>query len=124
MKATAHWLELKGHTEKKPSMVFDEAFSKQVFKTGKIEESHVMQQFFKGTGQSLTQPWLIALVSGLVKRFPVFYLMRLGLMTLFHPKTRGWDKSRKAILDYVEEVEEANRKALKLDAGAHTTPAE
>ena len=24
MKATAHWLELKGHTEKKPSMMFDE----------------------------------------------------------------------------------------------------
>ena len=34
MKATAHWLELKGHTEKKPSMVFDEAFSEQVFATG------------------------------------------------------------------------------------------
>ena len=38
MKATAHWLELKGYTEKKPSMVFDEAFSEQVFATGKIED--------------------------------------------------------------------------------------
>ena len=43
MKATAHWLELKGHTEKKPSTVFDEVFSEQVFATGKIEDGRVLQ---------------------------------------------------------------------------------
>ena len=43
MKATAHWLELKGHTEKKPSMTFDEIFSDQVFATGKIEDGLVLR---------------------------------------------------------------------------------
>lgn len=114
MKATAHWLELKGHTPKSPSMIFDEGFSEQVFHTGKIEDGLVLRDFFKKTGQPLTQPWLVAMVTGLIKRFPVFYLMRLGLSTVFRPKTSGWNKSRAAINEYVEEVEAANRKALGL----------
>jgi len=36
MKATAHWLELKGHTPKSKSMIFDEEFTEQVVATGKI----------------------------------------------------------------------------------------
>jgi heterodisulfide reductase subunit C len=116
MKATAHWLEMKGHTEKKPSMVFDEAFSAQVFEKGKIEEGLVLRQFLTRTNQPLKQPWLVALVMGLVKRLPVFYLIRLGLASVFHPRTRGWDRARDAINDYVHECETANRKALGLDA--------
>ncbi|MCB1516522.1 MAG: hypothetical protein KDJ19_02745, partial [Hyphomicrobiaceae bacterium] len=116
MKATAHWLELKGYTETKPSMVFDEEFSHQVFETGKIEEAKVLQKFFKRTNQPLTQPWLIQLVSGLVKRFPVFYLMKLGFATVFHPRTRNWDRSRDAIKEYVDERNAEIHKALKLDA--------
>ncbi|MHB0950816.1 MAG: 4Fe-4S dicluster domain-containing protein [Allorhizobium sp.] len=116
MKATAHWLELKGHTEKKPSMIFDEAFAQQVFDTGKIEDGLVLRQFFARTGQPLTQPWLVALVTGLVRRFPVFYLMRLGLATIFRPRTKGWGKARAAIHAYVEEVETTNRKALGISA--------
>lgn len=116
MKATAHWLEMKGHTEKKPSMVFDEEFSAQVFKKGMIEEGSVLRKFFIGTGQPLAQPWLVALITGLIKRFPVFYLMRLGLGAVFHPRTKGWSKSRAAIAEYVHEREAENRKALGLDA--------
>ena len=116
MKATAHWLEMKGYTEKKPSMVFDEAFSKQVFSGGKIEEGKVLREFLKRTDQPLAQPWLVALVGGLIKRFPVFYLIRLGLASVFHPRTSGWGKARAAIHEYVEEREVANRKALGLDA--------
>ena len=116
MKATAHWLELKGHTPKSPSMIFDEGFSDQVFHSGKIEDSLVLRNFFKATGQPLTQPWLVAMIIGLIKRFPVFYLIRLGRLTLFHPRTRGWGKARAAINDYVHECETANRKALGLDA--------
>ena len=41
VEATAHWLELKGHTERKPSMTFDEIFSDQIFATGKIEDGKV-----------------------------------------------------------------------------------
>ena len=58
MKATAHWLELKGHTEPKPSMMFDEVFSEQVFATGKIEEAGCCAQFFARTKQPLLQDWL------------------------------------------------------------------
>ena len=116
MKATAHWLEMKGHTEKKPSMVFDEEFSAQVFKKGMIEEGSVLMKFFLGTKQKLAQPWLVALITGLVKRFPVFYLIRLGLAGIFHPRTKAWGKSRAAIEEYVHEREAANRAALGLDA--------
>jgi len=115
MKATAHWLELKGHTEPKPAAIFDEEFSGQVFKTGKIEEGSIMMKFFQRTGQPLFQDWLIAIVRSLVFRLPVTMLTKLGLATLFHPRTRNWDKSRLAIEDYIEEREAANRKALGLD---------
>ncbi|HEY8594951.1 MAG TPA: 4Fe-4S dicluster domain-containing protein [Devosiaceae bacterium] len=114
MKATAHWLELKGLTEKKPSMVFDEAFSSQVFETGKIEDGLVLRQFFKRTNQPLTQPWLLTLIARLVRRFPVFYLMRLGLASVFRPKTRGWGRARVAIDEYVKERKAADRAALGL----------
>ena len=85
MKATAHWLELKGHTEQKPSTVFDEVFSEQVFATGKIEEGRVIREFFERTGQPLFQDWLIALVRGLVCRLPVGLLAKLGLANLVSP---------------------------------------
>ena len=116
MKATAHWLELKGHTAPSPSHVFDDAFSNQVFNTGKIEDGLVLRQFFKRTGQPLTQPWLVALLTGLVRKLPFFFLIRMGLATVFRPRTSGWGRARAAIADYVEEREAANRKALNLDA--------
>jgi heterodisulfide reductase subunit C len=115
MKATAHWLELKGYTEKKPSMVFDEAFSEQVFETGKIEDGRVLRQFFARTKQPLLQDWLVALVRGLVVRMPVGLLMKLGLATLFHPRTRGWRRARGAIAEYAAERKAADRRALGLD---------
>jgi heterodisulfide reductase subunit C len=121
MKATAHWMELKGHTPKSPSTHFDEEFADQVIATGKIEESRVIRGFFGKTGQPLNQPWLAALVTGLVRRFPLGYLMRMGWATVFRPKTRGWGASRRAIREYVQEREAENRKALGLDAtsGGH-----
>ena len=82
MKATAHWLELKGHTEKKPSTIFDEAFAEQVFDTGKIEDGAVLRQFFARTKQPLFQDWLVALVRGLASRLPISLLMKLGFATL------------------------------------------
>ncbi|WP_343079085.1 4Fe-4S dicluster domain-containing protein [Ostreiculturibacter nitratireducens] len=116
MKATAHWLELKGYTEKSPSTIFDEGFSAQVFERGKIEDGKVLRDFFAKTGQPLTQPWLVAMVKGLILRFPVAMLMKLGLATFFRPKTSGWGRARDAINEYVEEREAANRKALGLKA--------
>lgn len=119
MKATAHWLELKGHTEKSPSTHFDEGFTEQILKTGKIEEGHTLRTFFKRTGQPLNQPWLVALVTGLVKRFPVTYLMRLGIYGVFRPRTWGWSRTGRAIEEYIHEREAANRAALGLDKGGH-----
>ena len=116
MKATAHWLELKGHTPKSPSTIFDEGFADQVIHTGKIEDGLVLRDFFKRTGQSLTQPWLVAMVTGLIKRFPLSYLIKLGIATVLPDRTRGWGRARDAINEYVEERETANRKALGLDA--------
>jgi heterodisulfide reductase subunit C len=97
-------------------MVFDEAFAHQVFETGKIEEGLVLRQFLARTGQPLRQPWIVALIGGLVRRFPVFYLIRLGLAAVFRPRTRSWGKAQAAINEYVAEREAANRRALRLDA--------
>jgi heterodisulfide reductase subunit C len=115
MKATSHWLELKGHTPKSHSMIFDEVFSEQVFETGKIEDGRVIKRFFKRTGQALRQPWMEELVKGMLRNLPIGLLTRMGLATLVAPRTKNWDGAREAIREYVEEREEKNRKALGLD---------
>ncbi len=115
MKATSHWLELKGHTPKSHSMIFDEVFSEQVFATGKIEDGRVIKRFFKRTGQALHQPWMVEMVKGMLRNLPLGLLTRMGLATLVAPKTRGWGDARAAIEEYVEEQEAYRRKALGLD---------
>jgi len=120
MKATAHWMELKGHTPKSPPNHFDEGFTESILKTGKIEEGRVLQTFFRRTGQPLAQPWLVALIKGLVLRLPIGYLMRLGFGTVFRPRTRGWGRTGAAINEYVQERHAAQHKALGLDSkGGH-----
>ncbi len=118
MKATAHWLELKGHTPKSPAMHFDEEFSEQVFATGKIEDGRVVRGFFRRTGQPLVQGWLVEMVGRVVRHLPVGMMMQMGLAALFRPKTRGWGPARAAIRDYVDEQETRQRKALKLSEPA------
>ena len=115
MKALSHWMELKGHVNKSPSMVFDEVFSEQVFERGKIEEGRVMQRFFKRTGQDLRQPWLIEMVKRMLRHLPVTMLTRLGLATVVAPSTSGWSRARAAIEEYVHEQEHKRRRALGLD---------
>jgi heterodisulfide reductase subunit C len=115
MKALSHWMELKGHVPKSPSMVFDEVFSEQVFERGKIEEGRVMQRFFKRTGQDLRQPWLIEMVKRMLRHLPVTMLTKLGLATFVAPSTSGWSRARAAIEEYVHEQEHKRRRALGLD---------
>ncbi len=112
MKSLSHWLELKGHAPKSPSMVFDEVFSAQVFERGKIEEGRVMQRFLKRTGQDLRQPWLIEMVKRMLRHLPVTMLAKLGLATFVAPSTRGWSRARAAIDEYVHEQEDRRRRAL------------
>src|SRR5210317_1123729 len=115
MKATSHWLELKGHTPKSHSMIFDEVFSEQVFETGKIEDGRVVMRFFKRSGQALRQPWMEDMVKGMLRHLPLGLLTRMGLATLVAPRTKDWGAARAAIEEYVNEREEHNRKALGLD---------
>ena len=116
MKALSHWLELKGHTPKSPSMHFDEEFADQVFSTGKIEEGRVIRGFFQRTGQPLIQDWLVELVKRLIRHMPVRLLMTMGLANFVRPRTRDWGRAQAAIEEYVLERDAANRKALGLDA--------
>jgi heterodisulfide reductase subunit C2 len=115
MKALSHWMELKGHVKKSPSMVFDEVFSEQVFQRGKIEEGRIMQRFFKRTGQDLRQPWLVEMVKRMLRHLPVGMLTKMGLATLVAPSTSGWSGARAAIHQYVEEQQRGRRRALGLD---------
>ena len=114
MKATAHWLELKGHTPKSKSMIFDEEFTEQVVATGMIEDGRVIRNFFARTGQPLLQDWLVEIVKRVARRLPVLQGMKMGLAALFRPRTRGWGGARDAITAYVHEQELIQRKALRL----------
>ena len=115
MKATAHWLELKGHRPKSPSILFDEVFSEQVFATGKIEEGRTLRGFFKRTGQPLMQDWLVELVKRMIRHLPFKLLTTMGLANFVRPRTRGWGPARAAIEEYVHEQEAKQRQALGLD---------
>ena len=116
MKATAHWLELKGHTPKSPSMHFDEEFSDQVFATGKIEEGRIIRGFFSRTGQSLMQDWLKEMVRRMLWHLPVGLLTRMGLANFMRPRTRGWAAASAAIDEYVTEQKTEQHRRLGLDA--------
>lgn len=115
MKATAHWLELRGHTPKSPSTLFDDVFSEQVVRRGKIEEASIIRSFFARTGQPLMQNWLVAIALRLMKKFPFDMMCRMGLGLVFKPRTRDWGKARAALEDYIEEQEAEHRSALGLD---------
>ncbi len=122
MKALSHWLELKGHTPKSPSMIFDEEFSEQVIRRGRIEEGRLIQRFFKRTGQTLNQEWLVEMVRRLLRHLPLALLARLGLARLLAPRSRGWAAARAAIQDYVGAQQARQRRALglgeRLETGA------
>ncbi len=114
MKATAHWMEKKGFTEKSPSMHFDEVFTEQIVATGKIEESRTIRRFFARTGQALAQPWMVEMVKRMLKGLPVGLLTRMGLATLVAPKTSNWGAASAAIQEYIDEQEEKRDRALNL----------
>ncbi len=115
MKALSHWLEAKGHTPKSSSHHFDEEFFSQVLETGKIEEGRIVRNFFKRTSQPLMQDWIVRLVRQLVSGLPVTLLAKMGIATLFKPRTRKWSGSKAAIEELLHERQEQQRKALEHD---------
>jgi heterodisulfide reductase subunit C len=114
MKATAHWLELQGHTPKSKSTIFDEEFTDQVVATGKIEDGRVIRNFFAKTGQPLLQDWLVAMAKRVARRVPFVLGFKMGLAAVFRPRTRNWGPHRAAIEEYVSGQEAKQRKALGL----------
>jgi heterodisulfide reductase subunit C2 len=124
MKATAHWLELKGHTPKSRSTHFDEEFSEQVIETGKIEEGRVIRGFFARTRQPLLQDWLVEMARRIARRVPIRLGLLMGMAALLKPRTRGWGRARAAIAEYVDEQRPKQRAALGLkESGASEPPA-
>ncbi len=115
MKATAHWLELKGHTPKSPSMVFDEVFTEQVIATGKIEEGRTLRRFLGRTAQPLMQDWIVEMGKKLLTNLPLKMLTKMGIGSVLAPRTRGWSKAGAAIQEYQDEQQAKHRKALNLD---------
>ena len=114
MKATAHWLELKGHTAKSKSTIFDEEFSEQIGETVKIEEGRIIRDFFAKTGQPLLQEWLVEMARRIAKRLPVAFGLRMAFAALIRPRTRGWGRASAAMGQYVEGEKARQRKALEL----------
>jgi heterodisulfide reductase subunit C len=116
MKATSHWLERKGHTPKSPSMHFDEVFTEQIVKTGKIEESRTIRRFFARTKQGLFQDWMIEMVKRMLRGLPIGMLTRMGLSTFVAPRTSNWGAASKAMQEYIDEQEHKHEEALNLAA--------
>jgi len=116
MKATAHWMELKGHTVPSDSTIFDDIFTDQVIEHGRIEDGEVLQQYLKKSGQPLMQDWIVQMVKQMIKGLPVLSLIKMGWATIFHPKTKNWSAARDAIQEHIDEEQAAQRKALGLDA--------
>lgn len=114
MKATAHWLELKGHTPPSPSTIFDDVFSEQVIATGKIEDGLVVRNFLQRTNQPLLQDWLVEMVKRMVAHLPLRLMAQMGLATIFRPRTKGWSGARDAIKEYVEEQDKRHHQTLGL----------
>ncbi|MDQ7018692.1 MAG: 4Fe-4S dicluster domain-containing protein [Robiginitomaculum sp.] len=115
MKATAHWLEMKGHTETTPSTIFDAEFTRQVVQTGKIEDGRILKNFLLNSKQPLVQDWLIEMVKKMITNLPIKFLFGMGWATIFQPKTKGWGKARAAIEEHIAEEKAAERAALGLD---------
>jgi heterodisulfide reductase subunit C len=116
MNATSHWLEHKGHTPKSPSMHFDEVFTEQIVKTGKIEEGRTIRRFFARTKQGLMQPWIIEMVKRMLRGLPIGMLTRMGLATFVAPRTSNWSAASAAMQEYIDEQHEKNAEALNLAA--------
>ncbi len=107
MKALAHWMEEEGITEKSPSTIFDEEFTEQIYDYGRIEDSKVMKNFFKKSGQPLIQSWLIEFTKRMMKRLPIAHGFRMGMNVVFTPKTKSWGKTGEVLQAYVREQKEA-----------------
>lgn len=121
MKALQHWMEDEGHVAKSSSTMFDEEFTRQCLQRGRIEDTEVITNFLRKTGQSIVElvktGWLGVMVARMNKwpllkagrigtflaRAPVLGPLKMGLMMLFKPRTKSWTKTGEVLRQYVEE---------------------
>lgn len=121
MKALQHWLEDEGHVPKSSATLFDEEFTRQCLARGRIEDTEVIFNFLRRTGQDivalLRTGWLGIMIARMGKlpllrdgkvlkflaRLPIAGPIKMGWMMLFKPRTRGWGKTGAVLAAYVEE---------------------
>jgi heterodisulfide reductase subunit C len=131
MKALQHWMEDEGHVAKSSSTVFDEEFTRQCLERGRIEDTEVIFNFLRKTGQDivalLKTGWLGIMIARMNKlpllregrllkflaRLPVIGPLKMGWMMLVKPRTQGWAKTGEVLAAYVEEQKRAREETVK-----------
>jgi heterodisulfide reductase subunit C len=121
MKALQHWLEDEGHVPKSNSTTFDEEFTRQCLERGRIEDTEVIMNFFKKTGQDIVAlvktGWLGIMVARMnnlpllrdgrigafIARLPVLGPLKMGWAMLVKPRTQSWGRTGEVLRQYVEE---------------------
>ncbi|MCW5606420.1 MAG: hypothetical protein KIT18_17895, partial [Burkholderiales bacterium] len=129
-KALQHWMEDEGHVRKSPSTLFDEEFTRQCIERGRIEDTEVIRNFFRKTGEDVValvrDGWLGIMIARMNKwpllregrigqflaRVPIAGPVKMGFMMLFKPRTKSWGRTGEVLRQYVEE-----QKALARQAG-------
>lgn len=113
MKALAHWMEAEGHTEKRPSTIFDDEFTEQVLNTGRLEDTHLLLSFLRKTKQPMVQAWLVEMIKRMIKHLPIGFLMHMGLHFVFKPRAKGWGRTGEVLRQYVREQKQAAHQSHK-----------
>lgn len=103
MKVLSEWLQEQGYSEETTSHKFDESFWNEVKETGRMEEGHLILNYFKATGQPLRQDWLETFGKRIAKRLPIRHGIAMAKNYLFHPRTRSWNDDGDTLESYVEE---------------------
>jgi heterodisulfide reductase subunit C len=121
MKALQHWMEDEGHVPKSPSTQFDEEFTRQCIERGRIEDTEVIFNFLRRTGEDVValvkNGWLGVMVARMNKwpllkegriakflaRVPIVGPLKMGFMMLVKPRTKSWAKTGAVLRQYVDE---------------------
>jgi heterodisulfide reductase subunit C2 len=135
MKALQHWMEDEGHVPASNATRFDAEFTRQCLERGRIEDTEVLKNFLRDTGQDLMalvrKGWLGVFIMRMgnlnllgqkrfiafLQRLPILGPIRMGLALIFKPRTQIWDRTSEVLKAYVEE-----QKALAKSRQAGAAP--
>jgi heterodisulfide reductase subunit C len=120
--------------QKSRSTLFDEEFTRQCIERGRIEDSEVLFNFLKTTGENVValvkKGWLGALIGRMnnlpllregrygafLGRLPVAQGLKMGWALLFKPRTKSWGRTGEVLQAYVAEQKKL---AHERATGAH-----